>query len=168
MQDRKRSLSGIRVTGRFHLGNYLGAGINYVGLQDQYESYIFVADYHTLTTIPNARDFKDDLYEMVMDLIAIGVDPERTVIYRQSTIPMVAELTLLLAMVTPLGWVQRVPTFKEKVRDQPDNVNLGLFEDPVPQRAHIIIVKCDAAPVARHQPPHIELKPDTTRTLPHR
>ncbi len=163
MEGRKRSLSGIRVTGRFHLGNYLGAGINYVGLQDQYESYIFVADYHTLTTIPNARDFKDDLYEMVMDLIAIGVDPERTVIYRQSTIPMVAELALLLAMVTPLGWVQRVPTFKEKVRDQPDNVNLGLFEYPVLQSADIIIVKGDVVPVGRDQAPHVELTREITR-----
>jgi len=163
MEGRKRSLSGIRVTGRFHLGNYLGAGINYVGLQDQYESYIFVADYHTLTTIPNARDFSDDLYEMVMDLIAIGVDPERTVIYRQSTIPMVAELTLLLAMVTPLGWVQRVPTFKEKVRDQPDNVNLGLFEYPVLQSADIIIVKGDVVPVGRDQAPHVELTREITR-----
>jgi len=163
MEGRKRSLSGIRVTGRFHLGNYLGAGINYVGLQDEYESYIFVADYHTLTTIPNARDFKDDLYEMVMDLIAIGVDPERTVIYRQSTIPMVAELTLLLAMVTPLGWVQRVPTFKEKVRDQPDNVNLGLFEYPVLQSADIIIVKGDVVPVGRDQAPHVELTREITR-----
>jgi tryptophanyl-tRNA synthetase len=163
MEARKRSLSGIRVTGRFHLGNYLGAGINYVGLQDQYESYIFVADYHTLTTIPNARDFSDDLYEMVMDLIAIGVDPERTVIYRQSTIPMVAELTLLLAMVTPLGWVQRVPTFKEKVRDQPDNVNLGLFEYPVLQSADIIIVKGDVVPVGRDQAPHVELTREITR-----
>ena len=163
MTGRKRSLSGIRVTGRFHIGNYLGAGINYVGLQDEYESYIFVADYHTLTTKPNAREFSDDLYEMVMDLIAIGVDPDRTVIYRQSSIPMVAELTLLLAMVTPLSWVQRVPTFKEKVRDQPDNVNLGLFEYPVLQCADIIIVKGDVVPVGRDQAPHLELTREITR-----
>jgi len=163
MTGRKRSLSGIRVTGRFHIGNYLGAGINYVGLQDEYESYVFVADYHTLTTKPNAREFSDDLYEMVMDLIAIGVDPDRTVIYRQSSIPMVAELTLLLAMVTPLSWVQRVPTFKEKVRDQPDNVNLGLFEYPVLQCADIIIVKGDVVPVGRDQAPHLELTREITR-----
>src|SRR5260370_7405309 len=122
MEGGKRSLSGIRVIGRFHVGNYLGAGINFVGLQEQYESYIFVADYHTLTTIPNARDFRDDLYEMVMDLIAIGVDPERTVIYRQSTLPMLAELTLLLAMVTPLGSRHRLPTFKEQPPHQPNSV----------------------------------------------
>jgi tryptophanyl-tRNA synthetase len=163
MTGRKRSLSGIRVTGRFHIGNYLGAGVNYVRLQDEYESYIFVADYHTLTTKPNARDFSDDLYEMVMDLIAIGVDPDRTVIYRQSSIPLVAELTLLLAMVTPLSWVQRVPTFKEKVRDQPDNVNLGLFEYPVLQCADIIIVKGDVVPVGRDQAPHVELTREITR-----
>jgi tryptophanyl-tRNA synthetase len=160
---RKRSLSGIRVTGRFHIGNYLGAGVNYVRLQDEYESYIFVADYHTLTTKPNARDFTDDLYEMVMDLIAIGLDPERTVIYRQSEIPEVAELTLLLSMVTPLSWVQRVPTFKEKVRDQPDNVNLGLFEYPVLQTADIVIVKGDVVPVGRDQAAHLELSREITR-----
>src|SRR5467141_2316485 len=163
MTGRKRSLSGVRVTGRFHIGNYLGAGINYVRLQDEYESYIFVADYHTLTTKPNAREFSDDLYDMVMDLIAIGLDPERTVIYRQSAIPKVAELTLLLAMVTPLSWVQRVPTFKEKVRDQPDNVNLGLFEYPVLQCADIIIVKGDVVPVGRDQAPHVELTREITR-----
>jgi len=163
MPARKRSLSGIRVTGRFHLGNYLGAGINYVRLQDEYESYIFVADYHTLTTKPNARDFTDDLYDMVMDLIAIGIDPERTVLYRQSAIPEVAELTLLLAMVTPLSWVQRVPTFKEMVRNQPDNVNLGLFEYPVLQCADIIIVKGDVVPVGRDQAAHLELSREITR-----
>lgn len=163
MTGRKRSLSGIRVTGRFHIGNYLGAGINYVRLQDEFESYIFVADYHTLTTKPDAREFTDDLYDMVMDLIAIGVDPERTVIYRQSAIPMVAELTLLLAMVTPLSWVQRVPTFKEKVRSQPENVNLGLFEYPVLQAADIIIVKGDVVPVGRDQAAHVELTREITR-----
>src|SRR3989442_11465507 len=146
MSAGKRSLIGIRVTGRFHIGNYLGAGINYVRLQDDYESYIFVADYHTLTTKPNARDFTDDLYDMVMDLIAIGVDPDRTVIYRQSSIPMVTELTLLLAMVTPLILVQRVPTFKDEVREQPEKVNFGLFEYPVLQCADIIIVKGYAVP----------------------
>ena len=163
MATAKRSLSGIRVTGRFHIGNYLGAGVNYVRLQDEFESYIFVADYHTLTTKPNARDFNDDLYEMVMDLIAIGIDPERTVLYRQSAIPEVAELTLLLAMVTPLSWVQRVPTFKDNARNQPDNVNLGLFEYPVLQCADIVIVKGDVVPVGRDQAPHLELSREITR-----
>ena len=160
---RRRSLSGIRVTGRFHLGNYLGAGVNYVGLQDEYESYIFVADYHTLTTKPLAREFSGDLYEMVMDLIAVGIDTDKTVMYRQSAIPEVAELTLLLSMVTPLSWVQRVPTFKDKVRDQPDNVNLGLFEYPVLQAADIVIVKGDVVPVGRDQAAHLELTREITR-----
>src|SRR5256712_11402104 len=163
MSSRKRSLSGIRVTGGSHFGNYLGAGINYVRRQDEYESYIFVADYPTLTTKPNAHDFTDDLYDMVMDLIAIGIDPERTVLYRQSAIPKVAELTLLLAMVTPLSWVQRVPTFKEMVRNQPDNVNLGLFEYPVLQCADIVIVKGDVVPVGRDQAAHLELTREITR-----
>jgi tryptophanyl-tRNA synthetase len=156
-------LSGIRVTGRFHIGNYLGAGVNYVRLQDEYESYIFVADLHTLTTKPYAREFTDDLYDMAMDLIAIGIDPERTVLYRQSAIPEVPELALLLAMVTPLSWVQRVPTFKDKVREQPDNVNLGLFEYPVLQCADIVIVKGDVVPVGRDQAAHLELTREITR-----
>jgi tryptophanyl-tRNA synthetase len=163
MVRRPRSLSGIRVSGRFHIGNYLGAGINYVRLQDEYESYIFVADYHTLTTKPNARDFTDDLYDMVMDLVAIGLDPERTVIYRQSQIPEVAELALLLAMVTPLSWVQRVPTFKENIRNQPDNVNLGLLEYPVLQAADILMPKADVVPVGRDQAAHLELTREITR-----
>jgi tryptophanyl-tRNA synthetase len=163
MANRKRSLSGVRVTGRYHIGNYLGAGINYVRLQDEYESYVFVADYHTLTTKPNARDFADDLYEMVADLIAIGVDPERTVMYRQSRIPEVAELALLLAMITPLSWVQRVPTFKDKVREQPDNVNLGLLEYPVLMTADILMPKADVVPVGRDQAPHLELTREITR-----
>jgi tryptophanyl-tRNA synthetase len=163
MVRRPRSLSGIRVSGRFHIGNYLGAGVNYVRLQDEYESYIFVADYHTLTTKPNARDFTDDLYDMVMDLVAIGLDPERTVIYRQSQIPEVAELALLLAMVTPLSWVQRVPTFKENIRNQPDNVNLGLLEYPVLQAADILMPKADVVPVGRDQAAHLELTREITR-----
>jgi tryptophanyl-tRNA synthetase len=163
MSHRPRSLSGIRVSGRFHVGNYLGAGINYVRLQDEYESFIFVADYHTLTTKPNARDFADDLIEMVMDLVAIGLDPERTVIYRQSRIPEVAELALLLAMVTPLSWVQRVPTFKENVRNQPDNVNLGLLEYPVLMTADILMPKADVVPVGRDQAAHLELAREITR-----
>src|ERR1700680_170910 len=164
MSHKPRSLSGIRVSGRFHIGNYLGAGINYVRLQDEYESFIFVADYHTLTTKPNARDFAEDLIEMVMDLVAIGLDPERTVIYRQSRIPEVAELALLLAMVTPLSWVQRVPTFKENVRNQPDNVNLGLLEYPVLMTADILMPKADVVPVGRDQAAHLEL----ARELPRR
>jgi tryptophanyl-tRNA synthetase len=163
MANRKRSLSGVRVTGRYHIGNYLGAGINYVRLQDEYESFIFVADYHTLTTKPNARDFTEDLYEMVADLIAIGVDPARTTMYRQSRIPEVAELALLLAMITPLSWVQRVPTFKDKVREQPDNVNLGLLEYPVLMSADILIPKADVVPVGRDQAPHLELTREVTR-----
>jgi tryptophanyl-tRNA synthetase len=98
-----------------------------------------------------------------MDLVAIGLDPERTVIYRQSRIPEVAELALLLAMVTPLSWVQRVPTFKENVRNQPDNVNLGLLEYPVLMTADILMPKADVVPVGRDQAAHLELAREITR-----
>ncbi len=126
----------MRPTGRFHLGNYFGAAKNWVELQDGYECYYMVADYHGLTTQPHAKDFERDLIDLAADMIAVGVKPE--LIYLQSSVPEVAELFLLLTMVTPYGWVARVPTFKEMARQQPDNVNLGLFSYPVLQAADIL------------------------------
>src|SRR5947208_6863940 len=136
-----RILSGMSTTGRFHLGNYLGAAKNWVGLQDEYECFYFVADYHALTTEPDGHKAEDKVFDLAADLIAVGIDPKRSVLYLQSKVPEVAELTLLLSMVTPLGWVQRVPTFKEMARKHPDNVNLGLFSYPIPQGADILMVK---------------------------
>src|SRR5438876_4563119 len=158
-----RILSGMRPTGRFHLGNYLGAAKNWVELQKEHECFFFVADYHALTTEPDGHKAEDKVFDLTADLIAVGIDPTRSVLYLQSKVPEVAELTLLLSMVTPLSWVQRVPTFKEKVRDQPDNVNLGLFEYPVLQCADIVIVKGDVVPVGRDQAAHLELTREITR-----
>src|SRR5436305_13772156 len=122
--DKMRILSGMRPTGRFHLGNYLGAAKNWVELQKQYECFFFVADYHALTTEPDGRKAEENVFDLAADLIAVGIDPKRSVLYLQSKVPEVAELTLLLSMVTPLGWVQRVPTFTELARKQPENVSL--------------------------------------------
>jgi tryptophanyl-tRNA synthetase len=154
---RKRILSGMRPTGRFHLGNYLGAIVNWVRLQDEYECFYSIVDYHALTTLPDAHSFQKDVWSMAADLIAVGIDPRRSVIYLQSAVPEVAELALLLAMITPLSWVQRTPTFKEKVRDQPDNVNLGLLEYPVLQGADVLMFKAEAVPVGKDQTAHLEL-----------
>lgn len=154
---RKRILSGMRPTGRFHLGNYLGAIVNWVRLQDEYECFYSIVDYHALTTLPDAHGFQKDVWSMAADLLAVGIDPRRSVIYVQSAVPEVAELALLLAMITPLSWVQRTPTFKEKVRDQPDNVNLGLLEYPVLQGADVLMFKADAVPVGKDQTAHLEL-----------
>src|SRR4030081_2818302 len=141
MEERIRILSGMSPTGRFHLGNYLGAAKNWVELQSRYDCYYFVADYHALTTEPDGHTVESKIYDLTADLIAVGLDPKRSVIYQQSKVPEVAELTLLLSMVTPLSWVQRTPTFKEMAKKHPDNV----------------IVKGEGVPVAKAQPPHVEL-----------
>jgi tryptophanyl-tRNA synthetase len=163
MADRMRILSGMRPTGRFHLGNYLGAAKNWVSLQNEYDCFYFVADYHALTTEPDGHAVESKVYDLTADLIAVGLDPKRSVIYQQSKVPEVAELTLLLSMVTPLGWVQRVPTFKEMAKKHPDNVNLGLFSYPVLQGADIVIVKGGGVPVGKDQLPHLELVREIVR-----
>ena len=163
MQERIRILSGMRPTGRFHVGNYLGAARNWVELQDKYECFYFVADYHALTTEPDGHKAEDKVYDLTADLIAVGIDPNRSVLYLQSKVPEVAELFLLLDMVTPLSWVQRVPTFKEMAKLHPDNVNLGLFSYPILQGADILLVKGTGVPVGKDQLAHLELVREVAR-----
>src|SRR6266550_594602 len=163
MADRMRILSGIRPTGRFHLGNYLGAAKSWVELQNQYECYFFIADYHALTTEPDGHKVEDKVFDVTSDLLAVGIDPKRSVVYQQSKVPEVAELTLLLSMVTPLSWVLRTPAFKEKAKLHPDNVNLGLVSYPVLQGADIVIVKGTGVPVGKDQAAHIELVREVVR-----
>jgi tryptophanyl-tRNA synthetase len=151
----------MRPTGRFHLGNYFGAAKNWVELQDEYDCYYLVADYHGLTSQPHAADFERDLIDLAADMVSVGVRPD--LLYLQSSVPEVAELFLLFTMVTPYGWVQRVPTFKEMARQQPDNVNMGLFSYPVLQAADILLVKGDAVPVGGDQDAHIEMARETAR-----
>jgi tryptophanyl-tRNA synthetase len=163
MAERMRILSGMRPTGRFHLGNYLGAAKNWVDLQAKYECYYFVADYHALTTEPDGHTVESKVFDLTADLLAVGLDPERSVIYQQSKVPEVAELSLLLSMVTPLSWVLRTPTFKEMAKKHPDNVNLGLLSYPVLQGADIIIVKGEGVPVGKDQLAHLELIREVVR-----
>lgn len=158
-----RILSGMRPTGRFHLGNYLGAAKNWVELQDRYECFYFVADYHALTTEPDGRKAEEKVFDLTADLLAVGIDPERSVVYLQSHVPEVAELTLLLSMVTPLSWVMRTPAFKEKAKLHPDNVNLGLLSYPVLQGADILLVKGVGVPVGKDQLAHVELVREVAR-----
>ena len=153
----------MRPTGRFHLGNYMGAAKNWVELQDQHECFYFVADYHALTTEPDGHKAEDKVFDLTADLLAVGIDPKRSVVYLQSRVPEVAELTLLLSMVTPLSWVQRVPTFKEMARKHPDNVNLGLFSYPILQGADILVVKGVGVPVGKDQLAHLELVREVAR-----
>ena len=163
MTDRMRILSGMRPTGRFHLGNYLGAAKNWVELQNDYECFYFIADYHALTTEPDGHKVEDKVFDLTADLIAVGVDPKRSLLYQQSKVPEVAELQLLLSMVTPLSWVMRTPTFKEMAKKHPDNINLGLLAYPVLQGADIVLVKGIGVPVGKDQLAHLELIREVVR-----
>jgi tryptophanyl-tRNA synthetase len=166
--------SGMRPTGRLHLGNYLGALENWVTLQQDYRCIYCVADIHALTTIENPRDVADiqpNIHQMVLDWLAAGVDPARCIVFVQSHVPEVMALHTLLSMVTPLGWLMRVPTFKEKVRqmDQTEeSVNYGLVGYPVLQTADIILYKADTVPVGHDQLPHLELAREIVRRFNHR
>jgi len=162
-----RVFSGARPTGRQHLGNYLGAIQNYVALQDDYECVYCVVDLHALTTLTETEKLRGNTYEMVLDWLAAGMDPDRSIIFIQSHVPQVTELHTILSMVTPMGWLTRLPTFKEKVRLQPDNVNYGLLGYPVLMAADITLYKADTVPVGEDQAPHLEFTREIVRRFNH-
>jgi tryptophanyl-tRNA synthetase len=159
----KRVFSGTRPTGKLHLGNYLGAIQNYVALQSEYECIYCIVDWHALTTLTETSQLQKSIYEMALDWLAAGIDPEKSIVFVQSHVPEVTELHLLLSMVTPLSWLLRVPTFKEKVKQHPDNVNYGLVGYPVLQTADIILYKAEVVPVGEDQLPHLELAREIVR-----
>lgn len=150
-------VSGIRSTGFLHLGNYFGAMRNYVKMQDEYNCYFFVADYHSLTTHPDPKDLKANVYRVVAENVACGLDPDKVSLYAQSDIPEIPELYLMLNMLAYKGELEKVPTFKDKVRTQPDNVNAGLLTYPVLMTADIIIHKAVKVPVGKDQQQHVEM-----------
>ena len=160
---KKRVFSGARPTGRQHIGNYLGAIQNYVKLQDEYDCVYCIVDIHALTSLEDTSQLPTMTREIALDWLAAGMDPEKSIIFVQSHVPEVTELHTYLSMVTPMGWLQRVPTFKEKVRLQPDNVNYGLLGYPVLQTADIILYKAEAVPVGEDQLPHLELAREIVR-----
>ncbi len=162
-----RVFSGARPTGRQHLGNYLGAIRNYVALQDDYDCVYCVVDLHALTSLQETKDLKVNTREMVLDWLAAGMDPEKSIIFVQSHVPQVTELHLILSMVTPMGWLTRLPTFKEKVRQQPDNVNYGLLGYAVLMAADIALYKADTVPVGEDQSPHLEFTREIVRRFNH-
>ena len=162
-------LSGMRPTGLLHLGNYIGALQNWVALQDDYDCIYCAVDIHALTTVESKADvasIQTNIHDMILDWLAAGIDPERSIVFVQSQVPEVMTLHTLLSMVTPLGWLTRVPTFKEKVRqmdETEETVNYGLVGYPVLQTADIILYKADTVPVGRDQIPHIELSREIAR-----
>jgi len=163
MAKKGRVFSGARPTGRQHLGNYLGAIKNYVALQDDYDCVYCIVDLHALTTVEDTENLRQNTYEMALDWLAAGIRPEETIMFVQSHVPQVTELFTLLGMVTPLSWLLRVPTFKEKVRHQPDNVNFGLVGYPVLMTADIALYKAEVVPVGEDQLPHLELAREIVR-----
>ena len=160
---KKRVFSGFRPTGKQHIGNYLGTIQNCVLLQEEYNCIYCVVDIHALTTLENTDTLQEDIHEMVLDWLAAGIDPEKSILVVQSHIPQVTELHTLFSMVTPLSWLLRVPTFKEKVKMQPHNVNYGLVGYPVLMTADIALYKGEVVPVGEDQLPHLELAREIVR-----
>ncbi len=165
-QGRPRILSGMRPTGKLHLGHWVGALENWVKLQDQYECYFFVADWHALTThYADTSELRENVREMVTDWLAVGLDPAKATFFLQSHLLEHAELHLLLSMVMPLGWLERVPTYKEQLENIKDRDlhTYGFLGYPVLQAADILIYKAKYVPVGEDQLPHVELTRELAR-----
>lgn len=150
-------LSGIRSTGRLHIGNYFGALKNFVKMQHENQCYFFIADYHSLTTHPTPADLHESVKQVLAEYLACGIDPELATVFLQSDLPEVSELYLLLNMNAYVGELERTTSFKDKVRLQPDNVNAGLLTYPVLMAADIIIHKATKVPVGKDQEQNLEM-----------
>jgi tryptophanyl-tRNA synthetase len=168
-------MSGMRPTGRLHIGHYFGALLNWVHFQSSYESYFSVVDWHALTTkYQNSKQIKADIWEIVLDWLAAGIDPEQSTIYVQSAIPEIAELHLLLSMITPQNWVEREPTLKDMVKmlaaneaEALEKVSYGLLGYPVLMTADILTFRGQLVPVGKDQESHLEFARSVSRRFNH-
>jgi tryptophanyl-tRNA synthetase len=161
---RERVFSGIQPSGASHLGNYLGAQVNYVALQDEYDAIYAIVDYHALTTVHDGQQMRELTHEMVLDLLAVGLDPERCALIRQSDFPEHAELAWIFNTVVPVSWVERTPTYKEKKDEGVEN-SMGLLDYPVLQAADIVIYKASRVPIGKDQAAHLELSREIVRAF---
>lgn len=161
-------MSGIRPTGNLHLGNYFGALRNYVRMQDEYECYFMVADLHSLTTHPDTSSLKNSVHRVLAENIACGLDPDKATLYCQSHIHETTELYLYLNMLAYKGELEKTTTFKDKVRQQPDNNNAGLLTYPVLQAADIILHRASLVPVGKDQEQHLEMARTFANRFNHR
>jgi tryptophanyl-tRNA synthetase len=168
MSKKGRVFSGARPTGRQHLGNYLGAIQNYVALQDDYDCVYCIVDVHALTTVETTQELRQNTVEMVLDWLAAGIRPDESIVFVQSHVPQVMELHTYLSMVTQFGKLTDLPTFKDKVRQQPENVNYGLVGYPVLMTADIVLYKTDIVPVGIDQAPHLEFAREIVRSFNYR
>ncbi len=166
--DKKIVMAGIRPTGFLHLGNYFGAIRNFVKLQEEYECYFMIADLHSLTTHPDTKALKPNVYRVVAENIACGLDPEKAAFYCQSHIYETAELYLYLNMLAYKGELEKTVTFKDKVRQNPENVNAGLLTYPVLQAADIILHRASYVPVGKDQEQHLEMARTFSNRFNHR
>src|ERR1700694_4548421 len=163
---KKRVLSGMRSTGKLHLGNYVGALENWVRMQEEYDCFFFIADWHALTTdYADTSRLKENSVEVLLDWLAAGLDPAKCVMFIQSHVPAHAELHLLISMITPLGWLERVPTYKEQKENikEKDLGTYGFLGHPVLQSADILIYKADGVPIGADQVAHVELTREIAR-----
>jgi tryptophanyl-tRNA synthetase len=161
-------MSGIRPTGFLHLGNYFGAVRNYVRMQEDYECFFMVADWHSLTTHPDTKELKLNVRRVLAENIACGLDPEKVALYCQSHVHETAELYLFLNMMAYMGELEKTTTFKDKARMQPDNVNAGLLTYPVLQAADIILHRATYVPVGKDQEQHLEMCRNFAKRFNHR
>jgi len=168
MAKKGRVFSGARPTGRQHLGNYLGAIQNYLALQKDYDCVYCIVDLHALTTMETTHNLKQNTMEMALDWLAAGIDPEDSIIFIQSHVPELTELHTILSMVAMLGKLTDLPTFKEKIRSQPHNINYGLVGYPVLMTADIVLYKSDFVPVGVDQAPHLEFAREIVRSFNYR
>ena len=168
--NKERVLSGMQSSGKLHIGNLVGALRNWVRLQDQYDCFYFIADWHSLTTgYANPSTIKESTKDLLINYIAAGLDPDKSTIFIQSMVPQHAELHLLLSMITPLGWLERVPTYKEKQEElkEKDLATYGFLGYPVLQTADIIIYRAKHVPVGIDQIPHLEISREIARRFNH-
>ncbi|MFC1768005.1 tryptophan--tRNA ligase [Candidatus Margulisiibacteriota bacterium] len=170
MALKKRALSGVQPSGKIHLGNLIGALENWVKLQASYDCFFFIADLHALTTgYADTSKIKENIFEIQVDMLSIGLDPKNSTLFVQSDIPEHAELHLLLSMITPLSWLERVPTYKSQIKELKgrDLGTYGFLGYPVLQAADILIYKADVVPVGQDQLPHLELTREIARRFNH-
>ena len=163
MKAKKRVFSGIQPSGRLHIGNYVGAMRNMISLQDEFFCIYGIVDYHAMTVSFDPKEMEKSIFDCAVDYMAAGIDPEKSVLMVQSTVSEHTELAWVLSTVTPISWLLRVPTFKEKRQQNPDYVNMGLLDYPVLMAADILIYKAEVVPVGDDQLPHLELTREIVR-----
>ena len=163
MGEKKRVFSGIRATGRLHLGNYLGAMKGMVALQDKYDCIFSVVDLHTITSPYQPATLQEDIYQVVLDYLGAGIDPKKAHLMIQSEVPYHVELAYLLGTIFPVSRLEQLPTYKDKKKEQPGYINLGLLYYPVLMAADILLYKAELVPVGKDQEPHLEVSREIAR-----